>query len=429
MQSQWSRRQLLRTATAIPLASIGATLIADRVPAAATASQSGATPAASPLPGNRIATRDFTVNLGDFTTKVQLTYPAAATTSAKRFPTIVLFHGTGPSDMDFTFTDPTTGKVTSTIFRDIATYLPTQGVAVARFNKHYINGPHDREGAAKYFANMTLARLRDDGEKVLAAVQQLPEVDSSRIALYGWSEGSVVASALAARNPEMAGVTLQGVVPGGWAETFRYQWDLAILYLQTVVDANADGMLTLDELKMLIEKPYSVLRWNAEFLTLDPNSSPQAPKISSRIDADHDGKISINGELEPAVDGILKNFDSTFPFYAGANALPTVEESLTQGQLPVLLLQGDNDANVDPAGADDVAHVISHAGNANVAVLHFPGLGHSLGPAKTVADDAFMPITQQPLADLAKWMGNLPAKTSGTTPRATPVASPAATPV
>lgn len=421
---------MLRTATAIPLASISAALIDDRMPAAA--SQSGATPAASPLPGKGIATRDFTVNLGDFTTKAQLTYPAAAATSATRFPTVVLFPGTGPSDMDFTFTDPTTGKVTSTIFRDIATCLPTRGVAVVRFNKHYINGPHDRAGAAKYFANMTLARLRDDGEKVIAAVQRLPEVDSTRIALYGWSEGSVVASALAARNPEMAGVALQGVVPGRWADTFRYQWELAILYLQTTVDANADGLLTLDELRMLIELPYSVLRWNAEFLTLDPNSSPQAPKISSRIDANHDGKISINGELEPAVNGILKDFDSNFPFYAGANALPTAEESLTQSRLPVLLLQGDNDANVDPAGADDVAHVISHAGNANVAVLHYPGLGHSLGPAKTMADDAFMPIAQQPLADLAKWMGNLTARTSGTppgaTPRTTPVASPAATP-
>jgi hypothetical protein len=73
--------------------------------------------------------------------------------------------------MDFTLRDSATGEVTSTIFRDIAEYLSAHGYAVARYNKHYVDGPEDFQGMQAYYQNFTFDLLLEDAGSVYETVR------------------------------------------------------------------------------------------------------------------------------------------------------------------------------------------------------------------------------------------------------------------
>ncbi len=64
---------------------------------------------------------------------------------------------------------------------------------------------------------------------MLRAAEADRHVDAHRVFLYGWSEGSTVAAALAASHPELAGVAFQlagvafqGPVDEPWRDVFTY---------------------------------------------------------------------------------------------------------------------------------------------------------------------------------------------------------------
>src|SRR4051794_24385361 len=78
---------------------------------------------------------DFTVDFGDFTSKAQLTYPTGAPGGS---PTVLLIHGGCTSDMDEDLIKPD-GTVQSHVFKDIASYFAPRGIAVMRYNKHYVS--------------------------------------------------------------------------------------------------------------------------------------------------------------------------------------------------------------------------------------------------------------------------------------------------
>ena len=90
--------------------------------------------------------------------------------------------------------------------------------------------------------------------------------------------------------------------------------------------------------------------------------------------------------------------------YSVERALPDVTQQAPKLTMPVLILQGANDANVPPSGAEVLAAALKKAGNDDVILHLYPGLGHSLGEASSVIADDFQPITQRPLEDLAEWL-------------------------
>ena len=84
--------------------------------------------------------------------------------------------------------------------------------------------------------------------------------------------------------------------------------------------------------------------------------------------------------------------------------MPTLLEAAAQLKLPVLALQGANDANVPLRGVQALKTALNAAGNMDVTLNVYAGLGHSLGLAPSLIDDAFRPITTAPLKDVANWL-------------------------
>ena len=129
-------------------------------------------------------------------------------------------------------------------------------------------------------------------------------------------------------------------------------------------------------------------------------------EINPRLDINKDGALDLETELTPQVfGGILDaGFAGFFGIYASGRALPTLLEAAKTLKLPVLVLQGANDANVPLRGAVALESALKAAGNTDATLKVYAGLGHTPGVALSVIDDDFRPIVAAPLTDLVAWL-------------------------
>jgi uncharacterized protein len=178
-----------------------------------------APPAVSPPPPyadpQRYRERDLRIE-GEWELPATLTLPAGD----GPFPAVVLVHGSGPQDRD-----QTTGSLRP--FRDLATGLASQGIAVLRYEKR------TRTHGAR------MARLGDftvreetveDAVAAVRLVAGLPEIDGGRVVVVGHSQGGALIPRIAAAAPEAAGFVALAAparpFPRVLEEQLRYLLDL-----------------------------------------------------------------------------------------------------------------------------------------------------------------------------------------------------------
>ena len=366
-----------------------------------TAQPTMAAPAEDLAPAPGVAVQDLTIDLAGFQSKAQLTYPADA---AGPFPAVILIPGSGPEDLNaavcaFGSNPP---RVLSHNFFDIANALSVHGYAVLRYSKRYVTGPCKADFAR--FNTLTLQDFLADAKTVLAAARSDAHVDGRRIFLYGWSEGSTVAAALAAGQPQLAGLMLQGPVTVSWRHVFEYQFaGVCLPYLRLLAPS---GQVTPQTIRQVIPGLGGLVAKDILLYIVDPSSYTTGKiAVNPFFDKNHDSVIDIDGELLPNfsayLDGLFKP-GGTFAIYAADRALPTVTEQASRLNMPVLILQGEDDANV-PAWGSYLLDV-ALAGNPRHSLITYRGLGHSLGPAPNRMTDNFQPIGALPLADMAAWL-------------------------
>lgn len=344
----------------------------------------------------------LTIHFDDFAAAAELTYPQEGDGP---FPTLILIAGSGTEDMDASICSFGAAEPLSQNFRLIAEELPKHGIAVLRYNKHYVTGPCQAD-FMQYYSQVDLPLLLEDAGLVLAAAQANELVDPEQIYLYGWSEGSTIAGTLALSNSDaIAGLVLQAPVALPWYDTFLYQF--ANVQLPHLRDLAPEGEIVPQTLLELVGGNAGLVALGGLTYLADPQVMAQNQlALNPFFDQDESGAIDIEAELLPNLRAYLDQlFEQGGPFamYAPDRALPTLSEQAPQLQLPVLILQGEHDANVPPFGAQllDVLLV----GNPDHMLLQYPGLGHSLGETPSVVADNFGPMAAEPLQDLAAWLG------------------------
>lgn len=358
---------------------------------------------------DEIGRQSFTIHFDDFDAAAELTYPLAG---EGPFPTLLLIAGSGTEDMDASICGYGSAEPLSQNFRLIAEELPRHGFAVLRYNKHYVTGPCQAD-FMQYYTNVDLPLLLADAGQVLAAAQANELVDAEQLYLYGWSEGSTIASALTISNSDaVAGLVLQAPVTLPWYDTFLYQFAHAQLPLarELVADGETDGeaggKIVPESLLELVNSDAGLVAMGGLSYLADPQLMAQNRlALNPFFDTDEDGAIDIDAELLPNLRAYLEQlFEPGGPFaiYAEERALPTVSEQAPQLVQPVLILQGENDANVPAFGAQLLDVLLT--GNPDHTLLLYPGLGHSLGTAASVIADNFGPMQPEPLQDLADWL-------------------------
>jgi pimeloyl-ACP methyl ester carboxylesterase len=336
-------------------------------------------------------TQDLEIDLSGFVTQAQLTTPLEG---EGPFPTVILFHGTGPFDMDATYFTVPGAEPLSANFKLLAERLPEAGIAVLRFNKRGVNSLNDYDMEQVQQA-MSLDQLVADANAVIEAAEALPEVDTESLYLYGWSEGAWVAANAVQSHPEAAGLILQGAPDDRLDTILDDQWlEIGLPNLAEIIDADGDGTLSLEEAAVVPAGPVALM---ATYFLYDQTSTPDAPVINSFVDQNGDDVISIEDELRPAVELYLANYDQF---------APQVESSYLTGELiaaaekPTLILQGKQDGWVPVASAQAVADAAPDFVTLNV----YPGLGHALSETNVPAEDAFLPMDYMPINDLIAWI-------------------------
>ncbi|BEK97750.1 alpha/beta hydrolase [Nocardia seriolae NBRC 15557] len=335
----------------------------------------------------------FTFQFGDVTGTGQLDFPAGV----RNAPVVVLIPGSGPEDLN---ADQASG---SHIFLDIADDLTARGYAVMRYNKRYVHAPGEVDRAG-YWSKLDLDGMRDDAEQVLRAAEQDSRVDPHRVFLYGWSEGSTVAAALATTHPELAGTIFQGPVALPWRVTFAYQGER--VYAPYLARFAVNGRLGPDELARAFHDDGGLMAKLAlRFACVSADAGDFT--VRPTWDLNQDGKLDVDLEFRPVYQFYLESAmrpGGIYEIYDPARALPSVIEQAPKLTAPVLILQGTEDANVPPSAATALDTALSTAGNHDHTLHLFPGLGHSLGPTPDPLHDNFQPIDQSALDTLAHWL-------------------------
>jgi fermentation-respiration switch protein FrsA (DUF1100 family) len=129
--------------------------------------------------------------------------------------------------------------------------------------------------------------------------------------------------------------------------------------------------------------------------------------VSSFLDQNRDGVLELESEFvgrgqAQTLDFLLSPL-GPLGIYAESRALPGLLEQVDALQLPVLILQGENDASTPAAGAERLAEALNAVGK-DVTLHLYEGLGHSLGETPSVIADNFEPIAEEPLRDLLAWL-------------------------
>jgi fermentation-respiration switch protein FrsA (DUF1100 family) len=191
-----------------------------------------------------------------------------------------------------------------------------------------------------------------------------------------------------------------------WRTIFQYQiTGVGVPYLRTLAP---DGRITTATLRAALAGPGGLVAKGIILYLADPVAYQRGVlALNPRLDRNHDGAIDLDTEFLPVVPTLLSALLSPrgpLAIYAPGRALPTVTAQAPALRLPVLILQGVNDANVPPRGAQLLAGALARGGNRDHLLKLYPGLGHSLGPAVSVIADNFRPIAPAPLVDLATWL-------------------------
>ncbi|UWX64000.1 alpha/beta hydrolase family protein [Deinococcus rubellus] len=343
--------------------------------------------------------RPLTLQFGPVSAQATLTLPAGRA----RAPLVLLIQGTGPEDQNGSYA-VAAGKIVQGSMGALARHLSQSGFAVMRFDKRYAAAtfqPQTAQAAFTAYGKLGMTDLLADARTALNAAKEQPRVDTSKVFIYGWSEGTVVAASLALES-RASGLILQGPVVASFADSFANQFErVGLTYLKPY---SVDGKIDLKGVLAALYGPGSGLAKTEASLLLSLSSTPEKPVLSSMLDTNHDGLIDLKTEALPQIRQFYQQFTPQSPMYAPATSLPTLGELAPHLTLPVLIVQGENDGNIDPAAAQRLNAALGTAGNPDHTLKLYPGLGHSLGLAPDITQDTFAPMQRAPMNDVATWL-------------------------
>ncbi len=270
-----------------------------------------------------------------------LTRPKGIATAA----VVVTISGSGPQERDSRH--PFVPEYA--IFREIADTLGRRGIAVLRYDDRAVGESGGMTGAN----GATTVDAANDVRSVVAWLRTRPDIDGSRIALAGHSEGGIIAPMVASTDPTLKAIALLAGTAYDGRRVLNFQ-----IGAQTPVPRGASAV-TRDSVARrvtaVVDSMAAASPWMGYFVAYDP-----------------------------------------------LRTLRLVKQ-------PVLILQGETDRQVTPEQADTLAATLRTAGNRRVIVQKFRATNHLM-----LAEESGAPLGYTSLTDarvrpallgaLADWM-------------------------
>ena len=376
--------------------------------------------------------RNLVIDLGNgVKTNAQLTIPAIGNGT---FPGVLLVHGGGPTDMNYTqgvvsIDNKTGSKVyPPTFLFQIAEYLSERVFVVLRYDKRGIGANHTILDS-NVWGNVTFNDLKQDAEKALAVLAQQPEVDPNRITIIGHSEGGVITSRVALDNPDkvknivlMATPVLNLIKDSAYL-TFVH---LPILYAQNVLDKNHSGLISVKEAS---EDPiFQGMVLDNSTLFIGHSNITGIDSAVNDTKSANGTNISINNELKPRLERQFEQYINELntntnqsrildercsfdifrcPIWAKSHLLLTDTLSVignVSSNIGILILMGENDL---VQRAFLLQQRLTEVNRPDHTLITYPNLGHHFYPENTLQTGLPAvpePISEFVLADLYAWL-------------------------
>lgn len=330
----------------------------------------------------------FTIKFGGATSRAEILRPPVARPRA----IMVLIHGSDVADLDSSVVDAK-GAVIATPLRDVATALACGGVATIRYDKRFVTGAATVDRDA--FAKLRLQDLLADAVTALDVARTRRDLGLLPQGVFGWSEGTTVAAALAAQRPAIRIVVLQAPVLTSFAQKLPEDYPrVGAPYLARFA---TNGALDADAIARATAGPGGII---AQIYVGMFRGFAPGERINPLLDSNHDGRIALT-EAQPIIRGwFADDVNGGLGMYASSVALPGVRAQLPKIRARVLILQGTDDGAIDPADA----RALGAERRPNVTVRLYPGLGHTLGPSPSPIEDHFLPTAPAPLRDMVRWV-------------------------
>jgi pimeloyl-ACP methyl ester carboxylesterase len=339
----------------------------------------------------------------------------------RSLPAILLIHGIGPLDKD-QFIPPD-----SRDFKQIAEYLSERGFVVLRYDKRAI-GANDTIEDPDLWYNQTMDDLISDANKALHTLVDRPEVDKDNVSVLGGSQGSWIATRVAAANPFVKNVLLLSTGAEKLGDIIHTQMvNTTLQYTREILDVNHDGFVSLSEVAATENTPY----WTYE---------PLLPNMILVVRNDTTGNYRFVGGLETReinsssgeeeaieIDTTLRSFleqrfqsifvdteDRSCPYLGGAGCPPMMRSIAELDNLSVignissssiLIIQGGHDLGQPPAQAFMLEQKLLDLNHPDHTIIVYPGHGHLL---TNIGEDSWIevpgPVPDYILEDMYSWL-------------------------
>ncbi len=272
------------------------------------------------------------------TDSVRLSGTLTVPHSGSIHPAVILVHGSGHTDRNET-------KMGH--FALLADCLSRQGFAVLRFDKRGVGS------STGNYDNATTYDFASDVEAGIKYLSNLSYINPDEIGIIGHSEGTLIASMVAAKSDDVAYIVMLGCMGVNGGE-IRLQQTQAIYSLNGVPESEINQ--TLEQ----IENYHTVIK-------SDIPSEEKFNKIKSMYP-------DLNNGL---VDYLLK------PWYMSFIQIEPYDY-LNKVKCPVLALTGEKDLQCPPTlNLPHIKQALSDGGNTEFTIATLPNLNHLFQTAKT----------------------------------------------
>lgn len=190
---------------------------------------------------------------------------------ARPVAAVVTISGSGPQDRDEAIL-PVKGYRP---FRQVADTLGRNGIAVLRFDDRGTGGSTGNHATA------TSADFADDVRAALAYLRTRPEIDATRLALVGHSEGGLIAPMVAASDPSLRGIVLMAGPSQTGRQILRYQIGAGVSRNASLSPTQKDSALRTVE--GTIDSLGKAQPWVKFFLDHDPLVTARKVKVPTLI--------------------------------------------------------------------------------------------------------------------------------------------------
>lgn len=316
---------------------------------------------------------------------------------------VIYIHGTGPSTY---VKHRKIGSVEFNYFDLFADELTKRGIAFFTYSKRGVEEgdtpPNydkvDREKNKKCLPSIEVKDI-DSIVNFLKADRRLKK---SKIALLGWSEGTILAAMVAEKNKNINALFLAGYANNNLFDVIKWQHSgvPSMLAIGKYFDSNKDNAISKEEYESS-DKAATRLREvamkNATFEQLDLNKD-------SKITADDFGIIN-HGRYERLLKAVEENDDDWIwnNYFRISSSwlkehfqLEPNKTRLLRINIPIYIFHGDEDANVPVEGVYDLKERFARSKKTNLQCFIFKGHDHDLNymewPRKKVVSEGIQKI-------------------------------------